>query len=243
MTASRHARPLATLALISSVACLVGSCESRNRELQAGGYRAVLDLPDGQLPFGLVVETEDDRTVLFIVNGNERLRVDDVTVADGRLRATLPGAGARSTLSAQVAGHRLEGEVNLAHQGGRRDAFPLRATLGQSWRFFETPSTDNADIAGRWVLSFVGGRGSEAASAVEFSQAFERVTATISGAADAPGLLAGEMRGDELRLSRFDGNVALLLRARIGADGALVGEYWSSSSGHRRFRAVRGPAG
>ena len=58
MTASCLARPLATLAVLLAVAGLAGGCESRSRELQPGSYRAVIELPGGELPFGLEVARE-----------------------------------------------------------------------------------------------------------------------------------------------------------------------------------------
>jgi len=177
--------------------------------------------------------------VLFLVNGDERRRVDQVTAADGQLNATLSVAG--STLSARVVGPRLDGEVRLVRPDGGREQLLFRAVLGQSWRFFENPSTDNADIAGRWAVSYVGEKGAQATSTVVFRQSFERVTGSFGGVAGAGGLLAGEMRGDELHLSRFDGETAILLRARVAADGTMTGEYWALGTGHRRFRAVRGP--
>ena len=241
MTVPRSARPLATLAVLLAVAGLAGGCESRSRELQPGSYRAVIKLPGGELPFGLDVAKQGDRNVLFLVNGEERLKVGEVAVFEGQLTATLPGAG--NTLTARVAGKRLEGEVSIQRPGGGREALEFRAEFGQAWRFFETPSTDNADVSGRWAVTFVGEQGVQGAAIAEFRQSFERVTGTLSAPADGLGVLAGEMHGDELYLSRFDGASATLWRARVADDGALLGEYWSGRTGPQRFRAVRSPAG
>ena len=240
MTASCLARPLATLAVLLAVAGLAAGCESRSRELQPGSYRAVIELPGGELPFGLEVARENDRPVLLLVNGEERLRVEDVAVTEGQVTAKLAGPG--NTLTARVTGKRLEGEVSMQSPGGGRQALPFRAELGQAWRFFETPSTDNADVAGRWTVTFVGEQGSQQPGIVELTQSFERVTGRFPTPSGESGLLAGEVHGDELYLSRFDGASATLWRARVAGDGALVGEYWSGSSEPRRFRAVRSTA-
>jgi hypothetical protein len=240
MTVSCLARPLATLAVLLVVAGLAGGCESRSRELQPGSYRAVIELPGGELPFGLEVARENDRPVLLIVNGEERLRVEDVVVAEGQVTAKLAGPG--NTLTARVTGKRLEGEVSLQSPGGGRGALPFRAELGQAWRFFETPTTDNADVAGRWTVTFVGEQGAGGSGAAELKQSFELVTGRFPTPSGESGLLAGEMHGDELYLSRFDGASATLWRARVAGDGALVGDYWSGGSEPRRFRAVRSTA-
>jgi hypothetical protein len=237
MTAPCLARPLATLAAMLAVAGLAAGCESRSRELRPGSYRAVLELPGGELPFGLEVARDNDRTVLFLVTGEERLRVEDVAVSEGQVTAKLPGSG--HTLTARVAGKQLEGEVSMQGPGGGREALPLRAQLGQAWRFFETPSTDNADVSGRWAVTFVGEQGAPGSGVAEFAQSFERVAGTVPVPSGEAVVLTGEMHGDELYLSRFDGASATLWRARVAEDGALVGEYWSGGSEHRRFRAVR----
>jgi hypothetical protein len=65
------------------------------------------------------------------------------------------------------------------------------------------------------------------------------VTGTILTPTGDHRFLAGEVRGDELYLSRFDGASAYLYKARVAADGALVGEYWSGKTGHQSFHAER----
>ena len=206
----------------------LGGCSSRSRDLEPGTYRGVLELPGGELPFGLDVAREEDGLVLYLVNGEDRVRVPGVTVTEGRVEAPLPGEGNR--LTGEVRGRTLEGEVSLAGAGGARSVLPLRAEAGQAWRFFEQPSTDNADVSGRWDLSCNG-----VAGAAEFVQSFERVTGTIGWADGDTSVLAGEVHGDELFLSRFDGATALLFKARVTDSGDLDGDYWTGGE-HQRCR-------
>jgi thiol-disulfide isomerase/thioredoxin len=234
---SRLARPLASLALLLVAAALASGCGSRSRELQPGSYRAVLELPGGELPFGLDVAREEAGPVLYLVNGEERVRVTEVEVAEGQLTAKMPGF--ENTLTARIRGRRLEGEVSLLRAGGERQVLPLRAERGQAWRFFETPLTDNADVAGRWAVTFTADDGRTSAGVGEFAQSFERVTGTILAPTGDHRFLAGEVRGDELFLSRFDGASAYLYRARLEESGDLAGEYWSGKTGHQRFTARR----
>ncbi len=206
MTRTRvpFARLLASFAALLTVAVLTTACGSRSRELEPGTYRAVLELPGGELPF---------------------------------VTATMPGY--ENTLTAEIRGGKLTGEVSLLRAGGERQVLPLRAEAGQAWRFFETPATDNADVAGRWSVTFTSDQGEESPGVAEFTQSFERVTGTILTPIGDHRFLAGEMRGDELYLSRFDGASAYLYKAKVDADGHLVGEYWSGKTGHQSFRAER----
>jgi peroxiredoxin len=220
-----------------ALAALVAGCSSRSRELQPGSYRAVLELPGGELPFGLDVAQEEAGFVLTIVNGEERVRVTDVSVADGQLTATMPGF--TNTLTARITGRKLKGEVALLRAGGDRQLLPFAAELGATWRFFEQPLTDNADVSGRWTVTFTSDAGQTTAGVAEFAQSFERVTGTILTPTGDHRFLAGEVHGDALRLSRFDGASAYLYHAKIDDSGRLAGEYWSGMTGHQRFTAER----
>jgi hypothetical protein len=225
--------------VVLTVAVLTTACGSRSRELEPGTYRAVLELPGGELPFGLDVAKEESGVVLYLVNGEDRVRVSEVTVAEGRLTATLPGDG--NTLTAGIRGGKLTGEVSMLRAGDERQALPFRAAFGETWRFFEEPSTDNADVAGRWAVTLAGNQGEQSRGVAEFTQSFERVTGMIPTLTGDQGLLAGEVHGDELFLSRFDGASAWLCRAKVNADGDLAGECWSGKTDRHSFGAERSP--
>ena len=231
------ARPFGALFTALALLALLAGCGSRSRELQPGSYRAVLELPGGELPFGLDVAQEEAGFVLTIVNGEERVRITEVAVADGQLTATMPGF--TNTLTARIKGRKLSGEMALLRAGGDRQRLPFSAELGPTWRFFEQPLTDNADVSGRWAVTFTSDAGRTTPGVAEFAQSFERVTGTILTPSGDHRFLAGEVHGDELRLSRFDGASAYLYHATIDEDGRLVGEYWSGMTGHQRFEAER----
>jgi hypothetical protein len=88
-------RQLASFLAVLALASLITACGWRSRELQPGSYRAVLESPGGELPFELDVAREESGFVLYIANGEERVRVTDVAVADGQLTATMPGSRIR----------------------------------------------------------------------------------------------------------------------------------------------------
>ena len=217
----------------------VAGCDYFDRGLRAGSYRALLETPVGQLPFGLDVAQEGDRFVLILVNGEDRVRIDDVQLTADRLQASLPDS--KAALSLRIRRRSLEGELTLPRDGGTPIALPMRAEYGETYRFFEEPLTDNADVQGRWsvVMSHDGVESTPAVA--EFLQRFERVAGRIrTRDAESP-LLVGEIHDEELFLSSFDGRTAVLLRATVDARGALEGEVWSSNDGASRLQAVRNP--
>lgn len=243
MHAGRRLRSRARLLLLLALAAGSAGCDREDagdrdhRDPEPGRYRAVLDVPGGELPFGLDLEQKDDGFSLVLLNGSERTLLGPATLADDRLAATLPGGG---TLSAAVRGRELEGEVVLGSAGSGTPALPLRARHGVHWRFREQPLSDNADVAGRWAVRFDGATGPLSAVA-EFTQSFEQLSARFRDAGGERPTLVGEVHDDEVALSRFDGEVAVLVRGRIQEDGRLAGDFWSAAGGQRRFTAERDP--
>jgi thiol-disulfide isomerase/thioredoxin len=208
---------MATLAVL-------GACDSLGK-VEYGIYRGVLTLPGGEAPFGLEIKEEAGAPVAYLVNGPERVRVSDVKLRGRRVEMTMPGFGNRLTATRTSDG--LKGKVVLVKRDGVEQSIPLVAKLGDSYRFFREPATDNADISGRWAATFVESNGKRAPAVGEFEQAFHQVTGTFLRPAGDQRYLAGEMHGDELYLSAFDGSHVYLLRAKVAPDGKLRGKFWS----------------
>ena len=77
--------------VVAALGATVTVAHSRSRDLEPGSYRAVLESPGGELPFGLDVAREESGLVLYLVNGKERVRVPEVIVEAGKLTARMPG--------------------------------------------------------------------------------------------------------------------------------------------------------
>lgn len=230
-------RPLVVPALLAALAAATG-CGPKSRDLQPGLYRAVVELPGGQVPFGLDVVADKAGIALYLVNGKERLRVPGAKAVPGQLTAELPGTG--NVLTAQVSGDELEGEVTLAGANGGKPVLPFSALRGQDWRFVEEPRSDNADFSGRWAFQFTDDAGTSTKGVAEFAQSFHVVTGSVR-TADREQPLAGDAIDEELSLSLFDGQRAVLYKGRLDERGELVGECWSSAAGHARYTAIRNP--
>lgn len=249
-----HPRLRPAVAASLSLSLVIGAasgCKPRSHELVPGLYRAVVELPGGEVPFGLDVRQENGRFALYLVNGRERVRVPATVDAQGRLTAELPGGGNR--LDAKVSGDDLEGEVTLsgaaaadarpgvATSGGHRTVLTFSAKRGAGWRFDEEPLTDNADFSGGWGVTFTDDRGRTTAGVAELAQSFHTVTGAVRTASGEQAPLAGDARDEELQLSLFDGTQAVLYHGKLDERGRLVGECWSTSSGHARYTATRNP--
>jgi thiol-disulfide isomerase/thioredoxin len=242
MTHSFKAR-FATLGIL---VVLLAACSKQEpppapaEPLPLGHYRATLTLPGGELPFGLEIAREDSKYVAYLINGRERVRVPDVTVANGRVEMKMPAFG--NTLSAAIGGHELKGTVVLVKKDGKEQVIPFAAEHGVEYRFFARSTTDNADLAGRWAVTFTDEDGKRNPAVGEFEQTHGKVTGTFLTGTGDHRFLAGEMRGDEFALSTFDGAHAYLYRGRINGRNELEGTYWSGLAWRETFSGRRDQA-
>jgi thiol-disulfide isomerase/thioredoxin len=228
------------LALLAVALALAACSKPASRDLQAGSYRATLELPGSKtVPFGLDVAQEETGKVLYVTNGLERIRLDEVTVTPGQLQARFPGY--ETKLSAKVQDGELTGDVTVVHTDGKLLQLPFTAKLGETWLFYPDALPDNADFAGRWDVTFTDGTGRRTAGVAIFDQSFEDVTGTVLTPTGDQRFLAGEAHDEELRLSRFDGGAVALYEAKLDATGKLVGATWSDRDGSQRFVATRNP--
>jgi len=210
-----------------------------------GTYRVVLQMPGGDLPFGLELTRAGLVWMAYVVNGPERLKVDEFMVKGSHVEIKMPGYENRLTADATSDG--LRGEVVLDPRGGKEQHIPLRANLREDYRFFppENVATDSSaaargvNVSGRWSVTFSDDAGHTQAAVGEFSQANDAVSGTFLTAAGEQRFLAGQVHADGLYLSTFDGAHAFLYKAKFDSGGDLVGDFWSGTTDHERWSAKR----
>ena len=160
-----------------SIAIVLAACNPRVDAPVLGVYRAVLRLPGGETPFGLEIAQEQQKYVLYLINGAERTRVSNVKVADGEMLAMFPGY--ENSLRATMHRKGLEGSVTLIKAGGKEQVIPFTATLGQTYRFHPDAVTDNADVAGTWEATFTNEKGETSKAILLLEQQHDRVTGSV----------------------------------------------------------------
>jgi thiol-disulfide isomerase/thioredoxin len=202
-----------------------------------GTYRVVLQSPGGDLPFGLDLERQGAGWVAYLINGRERLEVPEVTVSGSNIEIEMPGYENR--LTAVAAGNRWQGELTLDKLGGKDQHIPLHAEPSPPYRFLPRAPGAVANVAGRWSVTFAEDSGPSEKAVGEFTQAQDVVTGTVLTDTGDHRFLAGQVHGDELYLSTFDGAHVFLYKARILPDGSLAGDFWSGAAYHERWTAQR----
>lgn len=229
-------RACARLLVSLLIAVSIGGCGSSSK-VTPGTYRAVLELPGGELPFTLELAQQDEKWTAYLVNGSHRDEVTDVKVDGSKLQMTMPGYA--NGLEARARGGQLKGTFVLTKRGGGETELDFSARPGENWRFNKEPLSDNADFSGRWRVTFTSAEGTTTAAVGEFTQNFHDVSGTFRTTTGDYGYLAGEARDGELLLSTFDGARAYLFKARLADDGSLQGTWWTGSGTRMEVTAQR----
>jgi peroxiredoxin len=234
----RFPHPRVAVALLSCLGALI-AC-NRGAEQTGpplGGYRGVMTVAGGDLPFGLELAREEGAVVAYLINGPERVRATKVQLDGNRLSIQAPGY--QNRIEAEFRDARFEGTVQLLRPRGVVKSVRFVGMPGQDWRFFPKPGVAPADFSGRWALTFRDDEGVERAAIAELHQDGHEIWGTVLRASGDDRYIAGEIRGDTLFLSRFDGGSAYLYLGRLGADGTLSGDFHTGGGYHETWSGRR----
>ncbi len=232
------------LALAVTAVLAVQGCERPSSALMPleGAWRATAQLPGGEMPFGLQVTYGEAGAppVVHVINGTEQVPVGEVTLAqDGSLSLVFPAFNNRidARLSSPSA---MSGQLQLVKRGGELQQMPFEAHHGYApkARFSPSPAVGDAGpVGGRWAVEFTEEDGTRTQAVAEFQQQGQVVTGTVMTPTGDYRYLAGNVQGDTLSLSTFDGAHAFLFRARLDQRGELVGDFWSGTKWHESWVA------
>ncbi len=110
-------------------ACQPKTATHEKQHVKPGIWRAVLQSPGGELPFGMeIVANADSATyTVFVRNGEERLRLDTALVQGDSVRISM--AIFDATITARIGDRTLTGQYVKTGYQTRRE-MPFRATWG-----------------------------------------------------------------------------------------------------------------
>lgn len=207
----------------------------------AGPWRAWLESPGGELPFGLWFSRHDKEHRAQIVNGAEYIAVPTVTVEHGTVTLDIDYYDSVITARLDEEGHRLDGEWSKTGKKGAVTKMAFHARAGAAPRFpLDEKSLRSAarkTITGRWAVKFSGS--DQPAVGLFDADDRGRVTGTFLTPTGDYRFLAGGMNGNKLKLSGFDGAHAFLFHATLSDDRTLSGDFWSRDTWHETWTAKR----
>lgn len=222
--------------------------------LTPGPWRGVLATQGQEIPFLFEVKTEADKPVVYLINkglnGEERLRCEDIKSAGDSTTIRLHAFDAALVVRADGQG-KLKGTwVKYDSQTPYR--VPVTATAGAQELFSAVKSTEKAgSFGGTWRATFRDSDKSYPATGV-FTQQGTLLKGTFLTTTGDYRYLSGQVSGQDIKLSTFDGSHAFLFTAHNGpkepiditkeyAPNTLFGDFYSGKSGHETWTAVPDP--
>jgi len=190
-------------------------------------WRAALHRADGQdIIFNFEWNTENGKSVWYIRNASERIRVTDITVKRDSMIVQMPLFESQFRIKKNKKDGTLSG--NWIKGGAvKTNIIPFTASPG-GLRF---PGSEPAgwNINGRWSAVFQKNNATDPAVA-EFTQRGNFITGTFLNPTGDYRYLEGVVSNDSLRLSCFDGGHAFLFTARVYNTNSITnGMFYSGA--------------
>lgn len=198
-----------------------------------GIWRAVLSLPDGDLPFSMNMVSKNNRIVVEIINGSERITVDEITMRNDSIFMKMPFFD--SEIKAKVSGGMMQGEwINYSRKANQSIRFS--AEFKNESRFIESKSAPAVTVSGKWETWFSPGTKDSSLAIGLIEQKGKDVTATFLTSTGDYRYLQGIAENDSLFLSCFDGSHAYLFKAAVKKN-SMNGIFLSGNHWKENFRA------
>lgn len=203
------------------------------------------EVTNGELPFNFeVVYSNETDLYIELINGKERLRVDDITIGLDRATAkdtiVIDFPVYDSRIEAIYEEDIMEGEW-IVNNRGEDYRIPFKAYHGKGHRFTTLRKKPVSDLTGKWSVTF-GVEGDETdryPAIAEFKQTGNNLTGTFLTETGDYRFLEGSVQSDKVYLSCFDGAHAFLFEARIREDGTLLGSFRSGEHFQTLWTATR----
>ena len=242
--------------LLSTNACIV--IENQYPTIPPGKWRAILQLDPkmvvmnnqgkpvtptsnvsfrevarGELPFNFeVIYTNDTTFYMEIINGDERIKVEDIKIAKDRRTARdtmfIDFPEYDSYIHVECEEGVMEGKWVVR---SKKDyAIPFIAKYGKDYRFSELSKEPIFDISGEWPTTFgIEGSEDQYDAVAEFKQNGNHLTGTFRTETGDYRFLEGCIQSDKIYLSTFDGSHAFLFEGKVAADSTIEGIFRSGT--------------
>lgn len=227
---------VACAALLSAGACDKPPVVADTPILPSGYWQVSITLPGGEIETGIELSRVGESYHASLINGQERVRIDEVSYADGELLLRFPAFN--NEIRARLVDGSLQGELTIVRRFGETEVMPFAATPGNKPDQHGSEPAEH-DLSGRWNVRFHEPDGTDTPSIGEFAQRGSRLFGTFLHPNGDYRYLAGHVHGDSFDLSTFDGAHAFIFAGTINESGVIENaSFWSSTSWHQHWSAV-----
>jgi peroxiredoxin len=216
-----------------ALASLLITCSSKPTELKTGVWRGEVEIQGQKLPFGLEIQKTGESYTAAVVNAGEKITLDEMSVTGDSLRIVMHIFD--SELRAKIEGDKLIG--SFVKNYDLSATLPFIATYGDTYRFAKAEETAAVDFSGTYQLIF-NTIGKPYPSVGIIKQNGNSVEGTFLTPTGDYRYLQGNVVGNELLLSTFDGNHSFVFKAHFEGD-SIKGNFYSGKLSLEDWRGVR----
>jgi len=230
------------LLLLSTL--LYTGCSKKEKELKPGMWRGLLGVANHEIPFQMqVTKSAEGKTIAYLINGEEKILLDDISVTGDSVKIPL-----------HIFDADLKAHINDSQDGmkGKWTQYNLEepfvinfsAKHDKNYRFSEKPPVSTQNYTGKWDVIFKNDDGTQEQAIGVFEQKGSHLKGTFLSATGDYRYLDGEVDGDELKLSTFDGSHGYLFTAKPNGEGKIAGNFYYGPdeiipwTGHRNEKAI-----
>ena len=202
-------------------------------------WRVLLERKDGkQVVFQLERKQEQGKTILYVINATEKIRIADVQKAGDSLFFNMPVFESSFRVKLLANGN-LNGTY-IKGTAGATQYWPLFALADTPERFVADLGNAKNNISGKWDVTITRANGTTRKAVAEFEQEGNKLTGTFLTPSADYRYLDGIVTGDSLKLSSFDGDNIRLLEAKIENGNTISGGvFYNGYAGKETWIAER----
>jgi thiol-disulfide isomerase/thioredoxin len=213
------------------IACLALACAKKEIK-PTGTWRAVVEMQGQELPFTFDVMQDGGRYTALVHNAEEVLLLDEVSVVGDTLVMVMHIFD--SQIRAKIEGETMNGWFvkNYAPEA----TLPFTAEKNKNYRYATTQKA-TTNLSGKYTVTFTTEKDTIPAVGI-FNQVDNNVTGTFLTPTGDYRYLQGNVIGNQLLLSTFDGNHAFVFNALLQGD-TLSGDFYSGKTSHEKWVGVK----
>ncbi len=219
------------LSLIFLIGLVTVSCKDVNPELglKQGVWRGQISTQGNDIPFNFDVTKEDGAYQITLINGLEKLDIDEIDILEDSLFFDMHIFDI--SVKAKIYEDSLVGSYTKNY--AEDYVLPFKAFYGQKGRFDNISNSNLFD--GSWETTFKDDSGKETSAIGIFKKEGESFRGTFLSKTGDYRYLDGYTVKDTMYLYTFDGNHIYKFRAYKENDTILKGEYWSGKTSYKTF--------
>lgn len=200
----------------------------------SGPWRGEIDHLGGKLPFNFIVAK--NKLDIRLQNGSEVATLDDSYFRGDSL--IIPFDLYDSEMVGSLKNEKsLIGFWQKKRNGKTLYRIPFQAQAGSSERFLQTKQA-SVQVSGKYTADFWSDESNHSSGVLLLNQKGNQVTGTVLKTSGDYRFLQGNISGDSLLLSYFDGSGLMQFRCKVNGN-QIDGQFYSGLAGKRNFKAIK----